>query len=126
MKQPLTESSDVMVDPDTLSPGIRSALDYINQNFQGSLSVVEVASHSGLSYHHLCRKFKKETGLTVVELVNRLRINKAKELLQTSPDPIHEIARKVGFTSTVQFHRTFKKLENDTPMQFRKKAFGEA
>lgn len=108
-----------------LSPGIEKALEYVKENYQSSISVQEVARHSSLSYHHLCRKFKKETGRTVVELINWLRIDKAKDLLESSPDPIHEIAEKVGFTSTVQFHRTFKKLERDTPMQYRKKIFGE-
>ncbi|NIQ93700.1 MAG: helix-turn-helix transcriptional regulator [Desulfuromonadales bacterium] len=110
---------------DGVSPGIEKALEYVNTHFQAPISVQDVAKHSSLSYHHLCRKFKKETGRTVVELINWLRIEKAKDLLESSPYPIHEIAEKVGFTSTVQFHRTFKKLEKDTPMQYRKKIYGE-
>jgi len=108
-----------------VSPPVQRALEYIQTNFDRSISVMEVAEHVALSYHHLCRKFRKETGLTVIDLISRLRIEKAKSLLVTSPDPVNEIARLVGFTSTVQFHRTFRKQTDDTPMQFRKKAFGE-
>ncbi len=125
MKSLVARSEETLIDQDRLSDGIRRALDFVHQHFRRSISVLEVANHSSLSYHHLCRKFKKETGVTVVELINRLRIDLAKKILATEPDPITEVARKVGFTSTVQFHRTFKKLENDTPMQYRKKAFGE-
>lgn len=125
MKDNLVMNIDGWIETDGLSPGIEKALQYVRERFQASVCVQDVARHSALSYHHLCRKFKKETGRTVVELINWLRIERAKGLLETSPEPIHEIAQQVGFTSTVQFHRTFKKLEADTPMQYRKKAFGE-
>lgn len=111
--------------PDHLSTPVQQAMEYIKQNYDRSISVMEVAEHVALSYHHLCRKFRKETGMTVIELISYLRIEKAKNLLVTTPEPVNEIARLVGFTSTVQFHRTFRKQTDDTPMQFRKKAFGE-
>ena len=104
---------------------IQRALEFIKENYDRPISVMEVAEHVALSYHHLCRKFRKETGMTVVELISQLRIEKAKKLLVSTPDPVNEIARQVGFTSTVQFHRTFRKQTDDTPMQYRKKAFGE-
>lgn len=126
MTEDKKKAESAWIETEALSPGIEKALKYVQENFQSPISVQDVARHSSLSYHHLCRKFKKETGRTVVELINWLRIEKAKELLEASPDPIHEIAEKVGFTSTVQFHRTFKKLERDTPMQYRKKIFGES
>ncbi|MFO7983560.1 MAG: AraC family transcriptional regulator [Desulfuromonadales bacterium] len=126
MNQNIEKAESSWIRTEGLSEGIERALEYVQDNYQSSISVQEVARHSSLSYHHLCRKFKKETGRTVVELINWLRIDKAKEHLHSSPDPIHEIAKKVGFTSTVQFHRTFKKLEGDTPMQYRKKIFGES
>jgi len=121
----MAQGLEVDMDIDMMSPPVQRALEYIRDNFDRSISVMEVAEHVALSYHHLCRKFRKETGLTVVELISWLRIEKAKNLLVSSPDPVNEIARQVGFTSTVQFHRTFRKQTDDTPMQFRKKAFGE-
>lgn len=120
-----SSSAEGWIETDGLSPGIEKAMQYVRERFRAPVSVQDVARYSALSYHHLCRKFKKETGRTVVELINWLRIENAKDLLETSPEPIHEIAQQVGFTSTVQFHRTFKKLEADTPMQYRKKVFGE-
>jgi len=110
---------------DLMSPPVQRATEYIKENYDRPISVMEVAEHVALSYHHLCRKFRKETGLTVIELISQLRIEKAKNLLTSTPHPVNEVARQVGFTSTVQFHRTFRKQTNDTPMQFRKKAFGE-
>jgi len=108
-----------------MSPPVQRAMEYIKEHYDRPISVMEVAEHVALSYHHLCRKFRKETGMTVIELISHLRIEKAKKLLMTTPEPVNEVARQVGFTSTVQFHRTFRKQTDDTPMQFRKKAFGE-
>jgi len=116
---------DMSMGWEAASPSVQRALEYIQEHYDRSISVMEVAEHVALSYHHLCRKFRKETGLTVIDLISRLRIEKAKNLLVSTPDPVNEIARHVGFTSTVQFHRTFRKQTDDTPMQFRKKAFGE-
>jgi len=121
----MAQGLEVDMDMELVSQPVQRALEYIRDNFDRPISVMEVAEHVALSYHHLCRKFRKETGLTVVELISRMRIEKAKNLLVTTPDPVNEIARQVGFTSTVQFHRTFRKQTDDTPMQFRKKAFGE-
>ena len=121
----LFQGLDIEMDCDILSPPVTRAMEYIKEHYDRPISVMEVAEHVALSYHHLCRKFRKETGMTVVELISHLRIEKAKGLLTTTPYPVNEVARQVGFTSTVQFHRTFRKQTNDTPMQFRKKAFGE-
>ena len=117
-------NADGWINVDDLSPGIERALLYVCERFQTPVKVEDVARHSALSYHHLARKFKKETGRTVVELVHWLRIEKAKTLLKASSEPISEIAQQIGFTSMVQFHRTFKNLEAVTPMQYRKKVFG--
>jgi len=121
----LFQGLDQTMDCTLMSPPVQRAMAYIKEHFDRPISVMEVAEHVALSYHHLCRKFRKETGMTVIELISHLRIEKAKKLLMTTPEPVNEIARQVGFTSTVQFHRTFRKQTDDTPMQFRKKAFGE-
>lgn len=115
---------DAGMDCDEISVNVQQVLEYIHDNFDRSLSIKDVAEHAGYSYHHLCRKFRAETGVTVLELISRLRIEKAKDLLVTTSEPVGRISRMVGFSSTVQFHRTFAKQTGDSPMQFRKKAFG--
>ena len=121
----MVQGLELDVDLSMMSPSVQRAYNFIKENYDRPINVMEVAEHVALSYHHLCRKFRKETGMTVVELISRLRIEKAKKMLVSVPDPVNEIARQVGFTSTVQFHRTFRKQTDDTPMQYRKKAFGE-
>jgi len=64
--------------------------------------------------------FKKYTGYGLYEYLINYRLSQAKSLLNTTYLPVGEIAQKVGFESTSQFIKIFKKNENTTPLQFRK------
>ena len=106
-----------------LSPDIEKALCFIDENYDQELQIAALAEKIGVSYHHLCRKFKKERGGTIGSYVAQLRIERAKELLESSSYSVAEVSKQCGYQSTVQFHRMFERLVGDTPMQYRKKAF---
>ena len=106
-----------------LSPEIEKAIGFIDGNYDQGLQIGPLAENLGVSYHHLCRKFKKETGSTIGEYVAQLKIGRAKVLLKESSYSVGEVSKKCGYQSTVQFHRMFERLVGDTPMQYRKKAF---
>jgi len=105
------------------SPDIEKALSFINKNYDQELQIAALAENLGVSYHHLCRKFKKERGATIGSYIAQLRIERAKELLERSSYSVAEVGKRCGYQSTVQFHRMFERLVEDTPMQYRKKAF---
>lgn len=105
------------------SHDIEKALSFINENYDQAFQIAALAENLGVSYHHLCRKFKKEQGATIGSYVAQLRIARAKELLERSPFSVAEVGKKCGYQSTVQYHRMFERLVGDTPMQYRKKAF---
>ena len=107
----------------SLSPEIEKALRFIDGNYDQGLQIGPLAKNIGVSYHHLCRKFKKERGETIGSYVAHLRIERAKELLESSSYSVAEVSKQCGYQSTVQFHRVFERLVGDTPMQYRKKAF---
>jgi len=109
-----------------VSQDITKALQMIDEGFDSGIKLDRIAAEVSISYHHLCRKFKREVGTTIGEHIASLRIEHAKKLLADSSYSVAEISKKCGYGSTVQFHRMFERLVGDTPMQFRKKIFGES
>ena len=92
---------------------------FIEQNSSEAMSLTSVAQVANISPTHLSEKFKKVAGINFVDYVARIRVGKARDLLQNSNLRISEIAFAVGFQSLSQFNRVFKKLTRKSPTQFR-------
>lgn len=73
-----------------------------------------------ISKSYLSRQFKRQTGMTVIGYVNRLRVEAAKRLLTGSELRVDEIAYQVGFESPKYFYRVFKAAAGASPAAFRK------
>jgi AraC-like DNA-binding protein len=84
-----------------------------------ALSLEELSKKANLSKFHFCRSFKKSTGMTPMQFVTHLRINRAKELLRRRNNNISRIAIEVGFNDFSNFIRHFKKHTGVTPKTFR-------
>ena len=69
----------------------------------------------------LHRRFKQQTGMTVIAYVNRLRTETAKRLLTATDHSVSEIAYQVGFESPKYFCRTFRNQTGESPAAFRKR-----
>jgi len=82
----------------------------------------EAAAHCRLSPSHLSRLFHKSTGMTYQEYVTRFRLEHACKLLLNTSRPVTEVAFDSGFQSISQFHRSFKAIYGERPMEFRRKA----
>ena len=72
-----------------------------------------------MSASYFSEIFKKATGINFVEYVARLRVEKARNLLQNPDRRISEVAFEVGFQSLSQFNRAFKKHAGMTPTEAR-------
>jgi transcriptional regulator GlxA family with amidase domain len=92
---------------------------FIHEHSDDELSLTKVAKSVHISANHLSEKFKQVTGVNFVDYVARIRVGKARDLLQNSNLRISEIAFAVGFQSLSQFNRVFKKLTRKSPTQFR-------
>ena len=86
-----------------------------------NLSLNAIAQELDLSPSHLGRIYKHMTMETLVDVVNRTRVEKSAELLNRTTESVSEIAEKTGFTSTSYFYRMFKKYYGLTPNDYRKK-----
>ena len=84
-----------------------------------ALGVGDVAEALGLSKNYFGQLFKSETGSTVSEYLNLLRIDQAKKLLRQTNLKIYEIAYKTGFSDHFYFSIVFKKLVGISPKEYR-------
>ena len=102
-----------------VSPPVEKALRYIHENYRANLSLETVAANVPTSPSHLSRIFKKETGEVVTDYINRIRIEKAKELLAFTDMLVYEVAETVGFRDSAYFSLVFKKTTGVSPKNFR-------
>ena len=100
---------------------IRKAQEFIENNFQEKISVDQLASMLSLGRRNLERRFKRATSNTVVEYMQRVKIEAAKMSLETSRDNVNEVMYKVGYTDNKAFRTTFKKITGLSPLQYRNK-----
>ncbi len=100
---------------------IRKAQKFIEENFSQRITVDELADMSSLSRRNLERRFKKATSNTVVEYIQRVKIEAAKMSLESTRDNVNEVMYKVGYTDTKAFRTTFKKITGISPIQYRMK-----
>ena len=97
----------------------RKALDYIKENFaDANLSLNTICNYLGISTSHFSSVFKEATGETFVEALIKVRMNKAKELLEETNLKNYEIAERVGFSDPHYFSISFKKMTGKTPTEY--------
>jgi transcriptional regulator GlxA family with amidase domain len=80
-----------------------------------------LAARAGLEQRTFVRRFQKATGLTTSAYIQRLRVGKARELLQFTKSPVERIAWDVGYTDPSAFRRVFGKIIGLTPREYRQR-----
>jgi transcriptional regulator GlxA family with amidase domain len=98
---------------------IWKARKFIENYSNEKLGLTRVAKAVNISANRFSEKFKQVTGINFVEYIGRIRIEKARALVQHRQVRISEIAFAVGFQSLCQFNRVFKKLARQSPTEFR-------
>jgi AraC-like DNA-binding protein len=98
---------------------IWKARNFIHENSDEQLSLIQVAKAVDISANHLSEKFKRVTGVNFVEYIARIRFEKTLGLLHDPNLRVSEIAFAVGFQSLSQFNRVFKKFSGKSPTEYR-------
>lgn len=104
-------SSDVGYIPQVLS--------YMHSNYR-TASVESIAEHFHLSRPYLSRIFKAYTNTTIIQALQRIRLEQACELLVKTKMPVQEISELIGYEDVTFFIRIFKRTFDATPLQYRK------
>jgi len=94
-------------------------MDWVRLNHTENLSVVKVAAEFNYHPGYLSSMLKKHTGMSLLDFINRTKIDAAKKLLLSSNEPIKQIAAKLGFADDKYFMKVFKRLEGTTPSKYR-------
>lgn len=94
-------------------------LSYISEHYKEITHLDDIAAQFYISTPHLCRIFKKHTGMTVSHYINHVKLQHGCELLVHTDMSITEIALECGFNSSMYFCKTFKSQIGCTPSEFR-------
>ncbi len=105
---------------------IRKAQEYIESNYADKLTVDQIADQFAISRRSFERRFKKATNNTVVEYMQRVKVEAAKRSFELSRKNINEVMFDVGYTDTKAFRTVFKKITGLTPIEYRNKYYKEA
>jgi transcriptional regulator GlxA family with amidase domain len=98
--------------------------EWIAQNYVSENPVAAMAERSGLSPRTFARRFQAATGYLPMDYVHALRIEEAKQLIETENIGIDEIGLKVGYDDPTFFRRLFKRKAGLTPAAYRRKFSG--
>jgi AraC-like DNA-binding protein len=101
-------------------------LEFVNKNYDRlDLSNTVIAEHFNISTAYLSRFFKEQTGESLLEFINKTRLEHAKSILVDEKCTIEDTAKKVGFYNDIALIRIFKKYEGITPGKYKEKIIQE-
>ena len=99
---------------------ILPALDYIEAQYQTSISLDTLARLCGYERTYFSACFKRATGETPIQFIHRRRIDEARGRLTQTNDKLEAIAYDLGYTDAFHFSKTFKKVTGISPSTYRK------
>lgn len=100
---------------------VRSIQDFMETHIDARMSVDELADRAAIGRRSFERRFKQATGNSVLEYMQRIRIEAAKKSFETSRKNISEVMYDVGYTDTKAFRTIFRKITGLTPLEYRNK-----
>lgn len=108
----------IMTDEKVQDERLTKIKNYIQANYQ-TVTLEDIAQEFHLSEQYVSKYIKDKSGQTFGELLQNIRMKKAKTLLKNGSMTVENIAYAVGYQSVEHFNRTFKKKFNMTPVQYR-------
>jgi AraC-like DNA-binding protein len=102
-----------------LPKSVGQVCQWIQRNFERSLTLTEAAEIAGMNESYFCRLFRISTGLRFIDYVNEVRLNEARHRLLDPRQRIVELAFASGFGSLSQFNRAFMRSSGCNPRTWR-------
>lgn len=100
---------------------VRKAQDFIEKNFQEKISIDDLTELVSIGRRSFERRFKLATNNTVLEYIQRIKVEAAKRSFENSRKNMNEVMFDVGYTDTKAFRAVFKKITGLTPIEYRNK-----
>lgn len=101
---------------------IRFILEYVDKHYREQISLREIAGRTGLNEIYFSRFFKEQTGLTFLEYLNTVRLEKIRVDLLNTDRSIKDICERHGFYNEKVFRRMFRAMYGCSPREYRKQA----
>lgn len=99
---------------------LREIVEYLGDHCTEKLRLADVAAQFGLSPQYFCSFFKENSGRTLIQHINFLRIERASRLLRETDQPILDISLSVGFENVSYFIKRFREVYSCTPTDYRR------
>ena len=103
---------------------VNKAIDYMKHHYNTRINLDSIVSDIFLSKDYFRQLFKKTTGMSVTDFIQKTRVDEACRLLTSSNRTVFDIAGDCGFTDIKFFYKTFKKITGKTPSEYRKQKDG--
>ena len=100
---------------------VKKAQDYIEKNYQNKITIEDLTEFVSVGRRSFERRFKLATANTVLEYIQRIKVEAAKRSFENSRKNMNEVMFDVGYTDTKAFRRVFKKITGLTPIAYRNK-----
>jgi transcriptional regulator GlxA family with amidase domain len=100
---------------------VKQAQHFIENNYSERITVDQLAGMLAVGRRNFERRFKKATANTVIEYIQRVKIEAAKKSLESTRENVNEVMYKVGYNDNKAFRATFKKITGISPMEYRNK-----
>ncbi|WP_248928872.1 AraC family transcriptional regulator [Paenibacillus hamazuiensis] len=97
---------------------VEKIIRYMHEHIQDKITLSQLSDLVQLSPTYLSRTFKEITGYSIIEFFNKIKMDKAKEMILEGNRKIKEVSRALGFTDEFYFSRIFKKTEGLSPSEF--------
>lgn len=107
--------------PQTVDRQVHDCQEWLAENYNVADPVGEMIRQSGLTRRTFGRRFQSATGHAPLDYVQRVRIEEAKQLLETSGQTIEMVGWDVGYQDVVSFRRLFKRMVGETPALYRRR-----
>jgi AraC-like DNA-binding protein len=111
-----TDASSILV-----HPAVDRAIGFMREHVQDALTLDACANAAGVGKPYLIRLFRQHVGVPPMHYHLRLKMETARYLLDTTGEPVREIAGRLAFWDEFHFSRTFKKLTGLSPSEYRRR-----
>ncbi len=95
-------------------------INYLNDNLENSVNLTEISNKFCYSLSSIKRIFKEQTGSSIIDYLNNLRLERAKEMLKSTDFSVEDISSKVGYSNIYYFSNSFKAKTGVSPLKYRK------
>jgi AraC-like DNA-binding protein len=99
---------------------VNYAIRYFENNYMNDIYITDLSKTLGIESSYFSKIFRKKMGISPIEYLTRVRVDKAKQLLKFPPYSIKSIAAAVGFSDPLYFSKKFKKYTGMNPSEFAK------